>query len=102
MDTGRIRHTVAFSLHHEPGSQEAEAFLADGTRILTAIPSVHGFECLRQVSPKNGLQYGFSMEFEDQAGYEAYNQHPDHVAFVAQRWELEVGDFLEADFVAHG
>ena len=102
MQTGRIRHTVAFSLHHEPGSQEAEAFLAEGSRLLAAIPSVRDFECLRQVSPKNGFEYGFSMEFDDQDGYTAYNEHPDHVAFVEQRWVPEVSDFLEADFVAYG
>ena len=98
MEPGRIRHTVAFTLRHEPGSAEAESFLADGTRILTGIPGVEGFECLRQVSAKNPHQYGFSMEFADQAGYSAYNDHPDHVAFVAERWVPEVSDFLEADF----
>ena len=102
MQTGRIRHTVAFSLRHEPGSQAAEAFLAEGSRELAAIPSVRDFECLRQVSPKNGFQYGFSMEFDDEDGYAAYNEHPRHVAFVEQRWVPEVSDFLEADFVAHG
>ena len=102
MEPGRIRHIVAFSLQHEAGSPEAEAFVADATQILAAIPSVQGFECLRQVSPKNAFRYGFSMEFADQDGYTAYNEHPDHVAFVAQRWGTEVSDFLEADFVSAG
>lgn len=99
MDTGRIRHTVAFTLRHEVGSPDAEQFLADGTRILSAIPTVRGFECLRQVSTKNSHQYGFSMEFEDRAGYDAYDRHPDHQGFVQGRWVPEVTDFLEADYV---
>lgn len=101
MQKGTIRHTVAFTLKHPAGSPQERAFLADGTRILTAIPSVQNFECLRQVSPKNGYQFGFSMEFRDQAGYQAYNEHPDHVAFVEDRWKPEVREFLEIDYVAY-
>jgi len=38
------------------------------------------------------------MEFENQAGYDAYNVHPAHVAFVRDRWVPEVEDFLEIDY----
>jgi len=98
MQKQSIRHTVAFTLKHEPGSPAARKFLRDGQRILTAIPGVQSFECLRQVSRKNAFQYGFSMEFKDQSAYEAYNQHPDHVQFVRQRWMPEVKEFLEIDY----
>ena len=54
---------------------------------------------LREVSPKNGYRFGFSMEFADQAAYTAYNEHPDHVAFVQDRWIPEIADFLEIDYV---
>ena len=56
------------------------------------------FEQLRQVSPKNDYRFGFSMEFADQAAYAGYNGHPDHVAFVRDRWVPEVEDFLEIDY----
>lgn len=54
---------------------------------------------LRQVSTKNPYDFSFSMKFADQAGYDFYNQHPDHVDFVQNVWRNEVEDFLEADFV---
>lgn len=38
------------------------------------------------------------MEFDDQAGYDTYNLHPLHVAFVRDRWVPEVADFLEIDY----
>jgi hypothetical protein len=98
MQKQTIRHTVAFTLQHEAGSLAAQQFLRDGQRILTAIPGVQNFECLRQVSRKNSFQYGFSMEFNDQSAYDGYNQHPDHTQFVAQRWIPEVKDFLEIDY----
>jgi Stress responsive A/B Barrel Domain len=81
-----------------PGSAEEKKFLADGPRILTAIPGVQKFEALRQVSSKNDYAFGFSMEFADQAAYDGYDQHPDHVAFVRDRWQREVEKFLEIDY----
>lgn len=95
-----IRHTVVFTLKHAPGSAEEAAFLADGKRILTAIPGVQKFEALRQTSRKNGndYAYGFSMEFADQAAYDGYDSHPDHLAFVRDRWIPEVSKFLEIDY----
>jgi hypothetical protein len=60
---------------------------------------VINFERLRQVGAKNPFAYGFSMEFADQAHYAAYNEHPDHVAFVRDRWVPEVAGFLEIDYI---
>ena len=95
----RIRHSVAFALHHAAGSAEEATFL-DALRALAAIPGVEAFEVVAEVSPKNAYRYGVSMEFADRATYEAYNAHPDHVRFVTELWENEVADFLEIDFVA--
>lgn len=94
-----IRHTVVFSLNHAAGSAEEQAFLRDA-KVLAAIPGVEKFEQLRQVSPKNDYTFGFSMEFADQPAYSAYNEHPDHVTFVRDRWIPEVSRFLEIDYVA--
>lgn len=94
-----IRHTVVFSLKHEGGSPEEAAFL-DAALVLQAIPGVEKFERLRQVSPKADYAFGFSMEFVDQAAYSGYNDHPDHVAFVRDRWVPEVAHFQEIDYVA--
>lgn len=94
-----IRHTVVFTLKHASGSAEEIAFLQDA-KVLAAIPGVEKFEQLRQVSPKCAHAYGFSMEFADQAAYSGYNDHPDHVAFVRDRWIPEVSAFQEIDYVA--
>jgi len=95
-----IRHTVCFALKHPAGS-DAERDFMDAAMVLAAIPGVVRFERLRQVSPKADFDFGFSMEFADQAAYDAYNVHPDHVAFVRDRWVLEVERFQEIDYVAH-
>lgn len=97
MNAGTIRHMAIFTLKHPEGSAETERFLQDGEQILSAIPSVRNFEVLRQVSAKCEFHYGFSMEFEDQAAYDLYNNHPDHQAFVSARWDTEVVKFQEID-----
>ena len=94
-----IRHTVVFRLKHAAGSTDEAKVLADSRRILAAIPGVENFEAMRQVSPKNDYAFGFSMEFADQAAYDGYNQHADHVAYVRDRWVPEVAAFLEIDYV---
>ncbi|MET1007403.1 MAG: Dabb family protein [Propionibacteriaceae bacterium] len=93
-----IRHTVVFSLRHEPGSVEEVEFLANA-RELAAIEGVQRFEQLRQVSSKSDFAFSFSMEFEDEAAYTGYNEDPVHVEFVRTRWVAEVEKFQELDFV---
>jgi hypothetical protein len=97
LEAGRIRHTVAFTLAHAEGSSEESDFLAAAAR-LAAIPGVEAFEILRETSPKNAYRFGISMEFAGGAAYHAYNEHPDHVRFVQERWLVEVTDFLEIDY----
>ncbi|PSL02832.1 stress responsive alpha/beta barrel protein [Haloactinopolyspora alba] len=93
-----IRHTVAFRLHHAAGSEQEREFL-NAALALADIPGVQRFEQLRQTSDKNGFDFGFSMEFADQQTYTSYNEHPVHTAFVAERWLVEVEEFLELDYV---
>ena len=97
LGNGRIRHTVVLTPKHAAGSREEADFLAAAAG-LAAIPGVEAFEILRETSPKNGYRFGISMEFADAAAYTAYNEHPDHVRFVQDRWISEVADFLEIDY----
>ena len=92
-----IRHTVIFKLKHAAGSQEEHDFFRAALK-LADIPEVKNFECLRQVSEKNGYDFGFSMEFTSPEDYRAYNTNPVHVRFVKTRWLLETTDFMEIDY----
>jgi heme-degrading monooxygenase HmoA len=99
MVADRIRHTVAFTLVHEDGSAEERDFL-EAAQHLATIPGVEAFELLAEVSPKNDYRFGISMEFADRSAYDRYNEHPDHIRFVQQRWLAEVSEFLELDYAA--
>ena len=92
-----IEHTVTFSLNHAPGSPEEEDFLT-AARNLFAIPGVLNFQIRRQTSSKNPHTFGISMNFATTADFQAYCDHPDHLAFVNERWLKEVSDFQESDF----
>jgi len=94
---GRIRHTVVFTLSHPEGSPAEADFLATAGALST-IPGVEAFQILRETSPKNAYRFGISMEFAGPDAYAAYNEHPDHVRFVNERWLPEVSDFLEVDY----
>ena len=99
MDAKRIRHTVVFTLVHPAGSEDEREFLEAAERLAT-IRGVEAFELLAEVSPKNGYRFGISMEFADEGAYERYNEHPDHVRFVQERWLPEVSEFLELDYAS--
>ncbi len=94
-----IRHTVAFRLKHVSGSDAERDFLKAACE-LASIEGVQKFECLRQTSGKNGFSFGLSMEFADEAAYAFYSGHPEHAAFVRERWIPEVKEFMELDYVA--
>ncbi|GAB3597481.1 Dabb family protein [Microbacterium tumbae] len=95
----RIQHTVNFRLIHPKGSDGESAFLADARHILTSIPGVEDFRVNAQVSAKSDLAFQFAMGFADQGAYDAYDGHPLHVAFVAERWVPEVAAFQEYDYI---
>lgn len=93
-----IVHSVFFKLKYEKGSAGEKAFYQKIMR-LARIPGVEDFQWLKEVSPKNGFDYGLRMRFANQAAYEGYSKHPDHVAFVEIVWLSNVADFMEIDYV---
>ncbi|NHO65618.1 Dabb family protein [Aestuariicella hydrocarbonica] len=95
-----ILHTVAFKTKHKTGSREEREFLEAGMA-LANLPMVKNFECYKQTGRKNPFEFGFSMVFDSDQDYDAYNRHPEHVAFVENRWNTEVEDFIELDYTRH-
>ena len=86
-----------FTLKHAPDS-EGERLLPEKARDLATIPAVQNFERLRQVSPQCGYTFGLSMEFADQAAYDACNNHPLHQSFVEKIWLEDVSACQEIDY----
>lgn len=93
-----LTHSVYFKLKHAEGSAEALHFYREAMKLAT-IPGVEDFAWLEEFSPKNDFTYGLTMEFANQAAYDAYNVHPLHVSFVNDVWIPNVADFMEIDTV---
>ena len=93
-----ITHSVFFKLKHPAGSAAETAFLKQAAA-LNKIPGVANFQVLKETSSKNVFNFGLSMDFPDQATYDSYNDHPDHIRFVQEIWLQEVADFQEIDYV---
>ena len=94
-----MEHTVTFRLNHAAGSRTEADFLSAAAQ-LASIPGMRDFQIRRQVSAKNAHTFGISMKFESDEEFQAYCNHPLHVAFVEKRWIPEVEEFREADFEA--
>jgi hypothetical protein len=93
-----ITHSVFFRLHHAPASHEETMFFLNSLP-LAALPTVRNFRRLKQTSPKNPFTHGFSMQFENQQAYDAYNTDPTHTANVQTIWLPQVAEFMEIDHV---
>ncbi|WP_336923307.1 Dabb family protein [Aquipuribacter sp. SD81] len=94
-----IEHTVSFRLVHPEGSEAEVRFLTDARETLSRIPGVTDLVVNRQVSPKSDHRFQLAMRFADEQAYRAYDEHPDHRAFVEDRWLPEVAAFQELDLV---
>ena len=99
-DSPMIVHSVFFKLHHDKGSDAEREFLTQAAE-LASISGVENFQVLAELSPKNNFDFGLSMEFSDQATYDGYNNHPDHVRFVQEVWLKEVAEFQEIDYAQY-
>jgi hypothetical protein len=93
-----IQHLVVVKPRHPEGSAEESEFLK-GCGLLATIPGVQNFELLRQVHPDTEYRLAFSMQFADQAAYDAYKVHPDHLAFVENVWKPAVEAGMDLDLV---
>lgn len=77
-----LRHTVVFTLTEEADEATRDR-AADRLRALASVPTVRRLEV--------GIDVGISdrsadmilvADFDDAEGWQAYQDHPDHVAFV--------------------
>lgn len=92
-----IRHTVAFALPFPGEGIEERAFLSEA-RALARIPGVQELTVLRALDEDAELPLSLSMQFVDRAGYDAYNNHPQHRTFVERVWLPNVTRFQETDY----
>ena len=78
-----FRHIVLLTLDD---TCEVEALVDDLRTMATGIPSIRRYEVGRDVGVSDGnATVAVVADFDDQAGWELYRDHPAHVAFIADR-----------------
>jgi hypothetical protein len=94
-------HNVFFWLRKDLSATAVKEF-ESGIAMLARLPSVrHGF--IGKPSPTDrpiidrSYSYGLTVVFDDLAGHDAYQEHPDHLEFVAKnkdKWAtVKIYDF---------
>ena len=84
-EAGGVSHIVLFTLAQPDDADELER---DCARLLRPIESVRVYACGNHVEIgrdmiRDDYDVGLYVSFEDEAGYQAYLNDPDHLALVA-------------------
>ena len=99
IEAGGVSHIVLFTLARQ---QDADELERDCARLLRPIESVRVYACGNHVDTgrsivRDDYDVGLYVSFEDEAGYQAYLDDPDHLALVS-KWKDRWTDIVLYDF----
>ncbi|MHB8256281.1 MAG: class II fructose-bisphosphate aldolase [Acidiferrobacterales bacterium] len=97
---GPVEHCILYNVAPggDGGERAARAMMAEGRRILSAIPSVRTVFTGRAVRPDARYRYCWLVRFAHPAAIESCRDHPDYVAFAEGRFLPLAPDGLNLDF----
>jgi hypothetical protein len=80
-----IRHVVAFTWTPDTTAERVEQITAELTSLSTTIPAIKSYACGPDagITPGNA-DYAVVADFDDEAGYLTYRDHPDHKEIIAR------------------
>ncbi|MHA8092699.1 Dabb family protein [Aquirufa regiilacus] len=92
-----LHHSVFLKFKSETSLEEQAYFIAE-SRKLAQIPGVMNLQVLEEFNATNLYTHGLGMDFEDQAAYDVYSNHPLHNRFVQEVWLPRVEKWQEIDY----
>ena len=92
-----IHHSVFLQFKESTSQEERDFFIAE-SRKLVAIPGVIDLKMLREFNATNPFTHGICIDFENQAAYDVYSNHPLHNHFVQEVWLPRVENWQEIDY----
>ncbi len=92
-----LHHSVFLTFKPTTSEEEKAYFIAE-SRKLAQIPGVMNLKVLEEFNVTNPYTHGLGMDFEDQAAYDFYSNHPIHNRFVQEVWIPRVEKWQEIDF----
>ena len=92
-----VEHIILYNVE---GLDEAgvEAMMAEGRRVLSAIPGVLAVDTGRAVKEDADYRYCWRVRFCHPAVIDSYRDHPDHVAFADERFRPYAGGRVSIDY----
>jgi len=92
-----VEHIILYNVE---GLDETgvEAMMAEGRRVLSAIPGVLAVDTGRAVKEGVDYRYCWRVRFCHPAVIDSYREHPDHVAFADQRFRPYAGGRVSIDY----
>ena len=79
-----IRHVVVFKWNDDVTSAHIDAMSTAAAGLPEAIDTIRGFRCGRDAGINQGnFDFAVSADFDDEAGYIVYRDHPAHQALIA-------------------
>jgi len=79
-------------------AQDVAAMMAEGQRVLAAIPGVRSVFTGTAVREAAGYQYCWLVRFAHPAVIENYRKHPDHIAFADKLFRPIASDRVSIDY----
>lgn len=92
-----LHHSVFLTFKTSTSELEKDFFIAEA-RKLSQIPGVMNLQVLEEFNATNPFTHGLGMDFEDQAAYDLYSNHPIHYHFVQEVWLPRVEKWQEIDY----
>ncbi len=92
-----VEHVIVYNVE---GVSEAEVedMMAEGKRVLGAIPGVREVVCGSAIQTEASYRYAWLVRFVHPAVIDSYRNHPDHRAFADNRFRPIAGNRISIDF----
>lgn len=79
-----IRHVVVFKWNDDVTPEHVEAMHTAAAGLPEAIDTIRSFRCGRDAGINQGnFDFAVTADFDDEAGYLVYRDHPAHQALIA-------------------
>ncbi len=92
-----VEHLIVYNVHGV-GKAGAETMIAEGRRILSAIPGVREVFTGEAVQNDAEYQYTWLVRFCHLAVVDSYREHPEHVAFADKLFRPVAGERISIDY----
>jgi fructose-bisphosphate aldolase class II len=90
-----VDHLIVYNASDDT---DVEAMMAEGRRVLGAIPGVREVFTGTAVSDEAGYRFCWNVRFCHRDVIDSYREHPAHIAFADERFRPAAGDRVSIDF----